>query len=147
MEQRIKELKEERKKLNEWLWTLGKAYGNEEDNEFKKKEEAEAEKQLEINRQELFKLTGHAKYHDNEAIRNQWSRLHFLLEEIVVGQLCDLEEDELDKIYEKYIAKAEEPEKYQLYRFGSMDNSMKLSLLMSLISNVKIEEFWKASRV
>lgn len=126
---------------------LDKAYGYEEDKEFREKEEAKAEKQLEINRQELFKLTGHAKYHDKVGIRNQWSRLHFLLGEIVVSQICDLEEDELDKIYEKYIAKAEEPEKYHEYRVGFMDNSMKLSLLMSLISNVKIEELWKASRV
>src|SRR4051794_16147162 len=112
MEQRIKELKEERKGLNEWLWTLDKAYGYEEDREFRKKEEAETEKRLEINRQELFKLTGHDKYHDKVGIRNQWSRLHFLLEEITSSQVCSLEEEELDKKYEEYIAKAEEPEKY-----------------------------------
>ncbi|MCM3197045.1 hypothetical protein M3624_28145 [Priestia megaterium] len=139
MKERVKELKERRKKLIDWLWTLDKAYGPEE--AFRQREEEKTEKELEINRHELFKLTGH----DISGIRDRWSRLYNLLEERVIIQLIDLTEEELEEKYKEYSIKAEEPRGYEEYR--SLEKNKKMSYLAQVIAEINTEEIWEATRL
>lgn len=143
MKERVKELKERRKKLIDWLWTLDKAYGPEE--AFKQREEEKTEKELAINRHELFKLTGHDKYHDISGIRDRWSRLYNLLEERVIIQLIDLTEEELEEKYKEYSIKAEEPRGHEEYR--SFEKNKKISYLAKVIAEISTEEVWEATRL
>ncbi|PEV37934.1 hypothetical protein COL28_29100 [Bacillus thuringiensis] len=140
-ENRIKELKKERRGLMDWLSITCKTVESE--NELKLEEEIE--KSLGENRQELFKLTGEDRYHDKPSIRNLWSHVSFWVEERAKEFVCNASEEELYQKYDEYLEKCKGPERYDEPPIFDEDDMKER--LVSLIYKVKLEELSRASRI
>lgn len=140
-ENRIKELQKDQRYLVLQLRLIGKYAESDADFDL----EEEVEKSLEEIRQELFKLTGEDRYHDEPAIRNLWSRVSFWVEERAKEFVCNASEEELYQKYDEYLEKYKEPERFQ--KFPIFDEDDRKERLISLIYEVKLEELSKASRI
>lgn len=141
MSKKIESLIEEQNDLIGWLSIYSKTETNPEQYE---KEEKEILEKLEENRCELFKLTGHPRYHDDEQVREEYFGRENWMSLKLRRFLWKLSEKEVEMKYYEHINKVDNREKFDKLLNSCKDTYSKIEVLVILLTDINMTTFYKS---